>query len=267
MKVSIIIPAYNEEKRIGKTLQDYTVFFDKLASQGVLTYEILVVINNTKDRTEEVVKEFMKKNLSIRYLNFKQVGKGFAITQGFKDALKRDNDVLGFVDADMATPPASFYELIKSCVICDGAIANRYDALSSIYPKMTFRRTIVARVFNLIVRLLFFVPYRDTQCGAKVLRRRVVENILPHFTITQWAYDIDLLYLAKKNGFHISSCPTEWHDKEGSKVRIIGSSIEMLFAVIQLRVFHSPFSRLLKPIKRPIGRVYRFLLSRKTLKS
>ena len=98
MKVSIVIPAYNEEKRIGNTLEKYIKFLrDKKVK-----FEILIIINNTTDNTEKVVKNYMKRFPEIRYLNFQQGGKGFAVIEGFKDALKRDNDLIGFVDADNA---------------------------------------------------------------------------------------------------------------------------------------------------------------------
>src|SRR3989344_8183585 len=110
MKISIIIPAYNEEKRIGRTLEEYLKFFSiKKKQEKIRNFEILVVINNTKDRTEEIVKEKQKKCMELRYLNFKQGGKGFAITEGFKDALKRDNKLIGFVDADMSTSPEEYF--------------------------------------------------------------------------------------------------------------------------------------------------------------
>ncbi len=94
-------------------LNAYTSFFKKLKSKKILDYELVIVINNTRDRTEEVVRALQKKNKEIRILNFERGGKGFAITQGFLDALKRDSEFIGFVDADLATSPEAFYELVK----------------------------------------------------------------------------------------------------------------------------------------------------------
>src|SRR3972149_6124201 len=123
MKISIIIPAYNEEKRIGKTLQAYSKHFNSLAKGKNLDYEILVVINNTTDRTEEIVKKIQKKNKRIKYLNLKQGGKGYAIIEGFKDALKRKNELIGFVDSDMSTPPEEYARLALQMKNYDGIIA------------------------------------------------------------------------------------------------------------------------------------------------
>ena len=82
------MPAYNEEKRIGKTLEEYSSFFENLRKSKKIDYEILVVINNTKDNTEKVVKSYSKKNKRIIYLNLVRGGKGYAVIEGFKDALK-----------------------------------------------------------------------------------------------------------------------------------------------------------------------------------
>lgn len=264
MKLSIIIPAYNEELRIGKTIKKYLEFFDFVALQSKIDYEIIIVINNTKDRTEDIVKSFQGKNKKVKYLNFLRGGKGFAITEGFKYALKRDFDVIGFVDADMATSPDSFYELVKNLKWHDGAIANRYDSKSIVTPAMTFRRLVVAQIFNVFVRALFLFNYRDTQCGAKVFRCEVIKYIVPRLSITQWAFDIDILYQAKCAGFKIISCPTRWNDIEGSKINLIGSSINMLFAVVQLRIIHSLLRRLLLPLRKLTGILYLNLISRRT---
>jgi glycosyltransferase involved in cell wall biosynthesis len=147
--ISIVVPAYNEERRIRRMLEGYGGFFaEKKKKKEIENFEIIVVINNTKDRTEEVVKEFSKKYKEIRYLNFKQGGKGFAIIEGFKDALRRDNKLIGFVDADMATPPEAFYDLIrvlKENRGIDGVLANRWDKRSNIKMKQNFIRRFVSR--------------------------------------------------------------------------------------------------------------------------
>lgn len=259
MKISIVIPAYNEEKRIGKTLAAYSEFFDALMKEKNIEYEIVIVINNTKDKTEDVVRNWQKKNKRIICLNFKQGGKGFAVIEGFKDALRRNGEIIGFVDADMATSPAAYYDLIAHLGNFDGVIADRYIGGAHIEPAFSFRRVFVSRIFNFIVRSLFFFPYRDTQCGAKIFKSSVIKKIIPDLTITQWAFDIDLLCAAKKNNFQILSYPTSWKEMGDSTLNIKKASIEMFFAVIQLRILRSKFKRTLSLLKPIIGSVYRFV--------
>jgi glycosyltransferase involved in cell wall biosynthesis len=259
MKVSIIIPAYNEEKRISNTLSSYYEFFKLIKKQKILDFEILIVINNTKDRTEETVRDFCKKKKEIRYLNFKQGGKGFAVIEGFKDALKRENDLIGFVDADMSTSPEAYYDLIANIKNYDGIIASRYISGAKVSPKQSVQRIIASRIFNFMVRSLFLLSYRDTQCGAKLFKRETVKRILPKMGITQWAFDVDLLYLMKKSGKKIKEIPTIWMDKENSKLNLKKSSVQMFFSIIQLRMIYSFFKRFLKVIKPLVKKLYRFL--------
>ena len=240
-KISIIIPAYNEEKRIGRTLEEYVRYFKDLKSKKLLDFEIIVVINNTKDRTEEIVKKFSRKNKEIRYLNFKRGGKGFAIIEGFKDTLNRDNDLIGFVDADMATPPEEFYKLIKNIGDFGGVIANRWDKRSNI-SKQTLLRRILSRGFNFIIKVLFLFPYQNTQCGAKLFKREIIEKVVSDIGSSEWSFDIDLLFHIKRKEGKIISIPTKWHDIEGSNINLVKTPIKMFLSVIRLRLYYSPFN-------------------------
>ena len=258
MKISIIIPAYNEEELIGKTLDEFTNHFDKLK----LDYELLIVINNTTDNTQGVVKQKQKKNKRIRYLNLKPGGKGFALIQGFKDALKRNNDLIGFVDADLATRPEEFAKLIQPLERkkAETTIASRYIPGAKIVPAFTLRRTLTSRVFNILVRSLFLLPYRDTQCGAKLFTRKVVKEFIPKLSITQWAIDVDMIYKIHKNGHKIQEVPNTWYDIEGQgRLKVTKAAPQMLFAIIQLRLIESPFRRLLIPLRGIIGPLWRLL--------
>jgi glycosyltransferase involved in cell wall biosynthesis len=238
--VSITIPAYNEEKRIGKTLEEYAKFFrDKKIAKEIKNFEILVVINNTKDKTEEVVKKYQKKYEEIIYLNFLEGGKGFAIIEGFKNALKRKNDLIGFVDADLATQPEKYYELIQNIKEADGAIASRWKKGAK--NNYGLKRKIFSRGFNLATRLILFLPYRDTQCGAKIFKRKAIKSIIDNLGTTRWAFDIDLLYKLKKSDSKIKEVPTVWKDMEGSNINLSKVPLQMFLAIIRLRLLNSPF--------------------------
>jgi glycosyltransferase involved in cell wall biosynthesis len=249
MKTIIVIPAYNEEKRIENTLIEYGQFFKKLKKQKLLDFEILIVINNTTDRTEEIVKKHSKKIKEIKYLNFKQGGKGFAIIEGFKEALKKENDLIGFVDADLATSPEAFYDLIKNIANYDGIIASRYVPGAIVNPKQSVQRIIVSRMFNFLIRVLFLMHYADTQCGAKVFKRRVIERIANKLGMSQWAFDVELLYFLKREGLRIKEHPTVWADKEYSKINFLKAGPKMALSIIRLRLINSPFEPLLRSLR------------------
>ncbi len=233
------MPAHNEEKRIGKTLDEYFYFFNKLKNENKIDYEIIVVLNNCKDKTRVVVEKFNSKELII--LEFERGGKGFAVIEGFKNALTRNNDLIGFVDADGATPPNAFNGLIKNIEEYDGIIANRWDKRSKITYNVNISRKFISRIFNFLVKILFFFNYNDTQCGAKLFTKELVSKICPRLGSTEWSFDVDFLFYARREKARIKSIPTEWHDKKGSKINLKKTPARMFFSVLRLRLMHSPF--------------------------
>lgn len=245
MKLSIIIPAHNEEKRISPTLESYTEYFDALQKSKKLAYEIIVVINATTDKTLSLVRRAMKKHHEIHYLNLKKGGKGNAVIEGFKQALKNKSDLIGFLDADGATPPQAFDYLIQSLGECDGVIASRYLPESLVNPKPSFRRIFASRLYNLLIRALFLMPYHDTQCGAKVFRREALAATIKQFTMAAYAFDVDVLYHLHKQHYLIKEVPTIWSDKEYSKINFIKAGPRMALGIVRLRIANSPFKLLL----------------------
>ena len=245
-KIAIIIPAYNEEKRIGNTLERYSACFDSLRKEKKIDYEILIVINNTKDKTEEIVKKHEKKNKRIKHLNLIKGGKGLAVIEGFKNAIKKDSDLIGFVDADMATSPEEFFSLAENIKDYDGAIASRYIKGAIVNPLPTIQRIISSRIFNMLIRALFFFPYRDTQCGAKIFKKHAVEQSLSKLSMSQWAFDVELLYNMKKNNFRIIESPTKWSDREYSKINFMKEGPWMALGAIRLRMINSPLKRFVR---------------------
>ncbi len=253
MKLSIIIPAYNEEKRIGKTLEDYASFFYPLYKKNV---EIMVVLNGCKDNTLNVVKEYEKKYFIIKHLDFKQAGKGFAIIEGFK---KAKGELIGFSDADGSTTAKEFFKLVKKINGFDGIIASRWMKNSIVEPKQPFLRIIASRSFNLLIKILFLMPFKDSQCGAKLFKKDAIKKIIPQIGLTEWAFDIDLLYKMKKNNYKIKEIPIKWKDEVGSKLNLPKTSLRMFFSVLYLRTINSPCRIFLKPFKPLIRFIWRKL--------
>jgi glycosyltransferase involved in cell wall biosynthesis len=240
-KVSIIIPAHNEEGRIGNTLKEYCEYFSRLKRGNILDFEIVVVMNGCKDNTCEIIESYRKGFPEVRLLNFVQAGKGFAVIEGFKDAIKRNIGLIGFVDADGATPPKAFYGLIRNIKNNSGIIANRWDKRSRIKTQQTFLRKMLSRGFNMMVRSIFIFPHRDTQCGAKLFRRELLEKITPKLGSSEWSFDVDLLFYARRARARVISIPTWWEDKKGSKINVRKTPLKMFCSSVRLRLVHSPF--------------------------
>ena len=241
MKLSLIIPAYNEEKRIFKTLESYKFFLDSKN----LDYKIIVVLNGCKDNTQKIVEPFLdiKTNMLV---SERGIGKGGAIMEGFKIAR---GEYIGFVDADSATSPEEFYKLfenLESNKELSGVIASRYCKGAKILQKQPLSRRFASRVFNLFIRGLFGLNFADTQCGAKIFKKEAIKKILPQLGITKWSFDIDLLYLLKKNKFKIKEFPTIWSEPGESKLKVLKTSIEMFLSILRLRLVYSPLKFIVK---------------------
>lgn len=249
MKLSIIIPAYNEQDRIQPSLAQYASYYEARGAAGV---EILVVVNGSTDRTEEVARAFAAVHPVIRVLvEPRKVGKGGAILIGFKAAA---GDVVGFTDADASTPPAAFQDLVDHLGPAGAIIATRWHPDSKVWPLQTFRRRVASRLFNGVVEVLFGLGIRDTQCGAKIFHREAIQRVLPHIGVTRWAFDVDLLFQLNRAGYRIIEWPTTWHDAGGSRLRLGRASLEMFVALIRLRILYSPLRGLVAIYDRTVGR-------------
>jgi len=241
MKLSIIIPAYDEENRIGKTLSAYYSFFLKLFNNN---FEIIVIASNCSDKTPEIIKNFVKNKKQMKYKIIPgKTGKGGAIIEGFRIAT---GDLIGFADADNATDPAAFNNLIQKIGDYDGAIASRWVKGAKILTPQSFTRRVASRILNIMVRLLFQMNFNDTQCGAKLFKKEPLKNILPEIKSEDWTFDIDLLYNMQKRGSKIKEMPITWNERGGSKLNIKKTSLEMLFSITRLRLIHSPLKFIFK---------------------
>lgn len=240
MKLSIIIPAHNEENRIINTLEAYTKFFDSKLKKD---YELFIIPNGCEDNTIKVVSEFSKKHKSIKYKELIPGGKGKALKEGFRIV---QGNIIGFVDADNSTNPEEFYKLIENIDGFSAAIASRWMKTSEVDIRQPIMRIIAGRMFNLLVRFFLGLNFYDTQCGAKIFKKEAIKKVYKNLGITKWAFDIDLLYQIKRKGYSIKEVPIRWNDTVGSSLNIPKASLEMFLAIIRLRLIYSPFAFIIR---------------------
>jgi len=221
MELSLIIPAYNEEKRVLPVLDNY---HNHLKNRLGNNFEIIVVPNNCTDRTPDIVSLYAENKPNIRILNIPHyVGKGGAVMRGFAIAEGRH---IGFVDADNATHPIEFLKLYDTLSgnfnNHHGIIASRKIKGAIIYPKRTPMQNLSSAIFNIKTRLLFGLKYKDTQCGAKLFKKDVAKFLVRNHTEKGWIFDVDMLYLCKKNRIRILEHPIYWSDHvEHSKLTFL----------------------------------------------
>jgi glycosyltransferase involved in cell wall biosynthesis len=252
----LLIPAYNEERRIEPVLRDYARFFQDNYSGK---FQIVVVLNGCTDNTIGIVRRVAVEFPAVlRALEFKApIGKGGALIEGFK--LSAAGELIGYVDADGATTPAAYLELVRHIGDADCVVGSRWLPDSVIHQAQTGNRQFASRVFHTIVQWLFRLNIHDTQCGAKVMKREVVDKIHPYLHIADMAFDINLLVAIKRAGYRIREVPTEWTDKAGSKVTLFRSSLTMFLSVVRIRLIYSPFYKWLRPLRPLEGWVYKKL--------
>ncbi len=229
VEFSLVIPAYNEEARIEATLSKY---YDYLASTFE-SYELIVVADGCTDRTPQIVEDFSKQRDSITLLSFKEkLGKGGGLMKGFERA---SGKLLGFTDADESVSPEEYHKLVDALQNgADCAIASRRADGAHIQVKQPFARRFASKSFNLLVRLLFGLKVRDSQCGAKAFSGPLVKSVLPRLQATGFAFDVDLLYNIQKAGGKILEVPITWKHEEGSTFSL-NNSPAMFRSLMRIR--------------------------------
>jgi glycosyltransferase involved in cell wall biosynthesis len=229
-KLSLVIPAYNEEKRIGKTLDGFTAFFDKSG----IDYEIFVMANGCTDGTPKILRQKSKKNRHVRYrVSREKLGKGGALLAAFSNV---SGENVAYTDADGSTSPGEILRLMKMMEGYDGVIGSRWLKGSVVERKQGIGRRIASRGFNLMTRMVLGLPYTDTQCPAKVFRGTVIRDMLPTIKVKDFAIDASILYEAKKRGYRIREIPISWKDEPMSTVRMRKAVPRMFATVIKLRL-------------------------------
>ena len=253
--ILLLIPAYNEELRIGPVLDAYARLFTSRLGAGS---SIVVVLNGCRDATLTVVQRAESLFPCISHIEFKEpIGKGGALIEGLRLAPRAE--FIGYVDADGATPPEAFLDLVLHAVRrgSDCVIGSRWLPESQITHLQPERRRFASRLFHLFVEGFFHMGIADTQCGAKVIKRGAIESIHDHLELADLAFDVNLLYSLKRGGFSVTEVPTTWEDKVGSHVVFDArTSLNMLLSLVRLRLVYSPLYRWLRPLRPLEGWLY-----------
>jgi glycosyltransferase involved in cell wall biosynthesis len=223
IRYSLVIPAYNEEKRISQ-------LFDRI---GEFEGELIVVCDGN-DTTADVIGQISasRPDLDIRCLKFNhRLGKGGGVIEGMKAAR---GSLAGYLDADGSTSIHQMMQLFSHLSVYDGAIGSRWVAGAVLREQQGKLRLFESRAFNLIIRLLFGLHYRDTQCGAKVFRKRAVDAVLPDMISTGFEFDVELLWRLKQRGYSVKEFPIEWQNTGDSRVER-RDMIRMLAGLLRVR--------------------------------
>ncbi len=233
-KVSIIIPAYNEEKRLGNYLKeiiDYTKKTD-------ITFEILVVNDGSIDSTSKIVTNFRNDypdNNIILIENTQNMGKGYSVKRGMLEAT---GNYSLFTDADGSTPIKEIEKLLD--IVQDKkfeiAIGSRTIKGANVEKRQNIIRQSMGKIFNKIIKSLTGLKFEDTQCGFKLFTSAAKNKIFPLQKLNHFSFDVEILFIAKKNQIPIKEVPIRWINSPDSKVKIVKDSLKMFRDVFKIRL-------------------------------
>jgi dolichyl-phosphate beta-glucosyltransferase len=227
--ITVVVPAYREERRIGRSL----VTLARFLRQRGGTFEVLVVDDGSEDRTADVVAEFARANPGFSLLRLPENrGKGAAVREGL--ARSRGERVL-FSDADLSTPLEELGAMEQA--LMDGAdfvVASRALRESRLEIRQPWYREHMGKMFNAFVRLVTGIPFRDTQCGFKLLRGTHARSLAAEMRENGFSFDVELILLARRRGLQLLELPVRWRNDTGSRVNPVRDSAAMLVALARI---------------------------------
>jgi glycosyltransferase involved in cell wall biosynthesis len=227
---SIIIPAYNESGRIAATLERIAAY----AGEQHWDVEVLVVNDGSRDNTVDVVEQLAQSHPFIRILeNPGNRGKGYSVRNGM---LQARGDILLFTDADLSSPmeeSAKLFEVIAAGA--DVAIGSRWLRAELQTQRQPLLRQVYGRLFNIALRIVLGLKFRDTQCGFKAFRRDAAHAIFPLQKIERWGFDPEILYLARKLGHRTVEVPVRWAHSAGTRLHPLRDGMRMVLDVFHIR--------------------------------
>lgn len=234
-KVSIVIPIFNEEKRLNSSLNIIKKFTKKKSKKNL---EIIFVNDGSTDNTDQILRKFIKQNfrkINIKYLSYNiNRGKGFAVRTG---VLASKNSWILTCDTDMSVLPNQIDLWIENNLIKENNKAyygSRVHKDSKI--KALFLRKLFGIMLNLLLTILFNIKLSDTQCGFKIFNSKYAKRIFKKLKFYGYAYDIEITLLLQKNKIGIVELPLKWVHRSGSKVNLFKDSLKIFYDLIVLKI-------------------------------
>ncbi|TET05744.1 MAG: glycosyltransferase family 2 protein [Candidatus Atribacteria bacterium] len=217
IKISILVPAFNEETRIPKFLKELL----KFADNNLESYEIIVINDGSLDKTKETVLKLITNHNQARLLSYEDnMGKGHAVLQGILNA---KGEFILFIDADGSIKPLeilNMYKIFQKSHF-DIIVGSRILKSSNITESQPLSRRLMSKIFNLYSNILFRINISDLLCGFKGFSREVANKVFIDMKAYRWEFDVEILYRARKNEFNVFQLPIEWRHEEGSKMKLL----------------------------------------------
>lgn len=230
MLYSIIIPAYNEADRLRASLPQLLAYISTQHWQA----EVIVVNDGSRDETASVVRAFSRANPVVRLIeNPGNRGKGFSVRNGM---LQGRGDILLFSDADFSSPVEEMPKIIDAILAgADVAIGSRWLRPELQSERQPLKRQVFGRIFNLLLRTILGLKYKDTQCGFKAFSQRAAQLLFAAQQVERWGFDPELLFLASRFGLRVREVPVRWAHDEGSRIHPLRDGSRMFLDMLSIR--------------------------------
>lgn len=234
MKLSVIIPAYNENLRIAFAIEKVNSYLDGKDIES----EIIVVDDGSKDGTLQISESLRNKISRLRVLsNGKNRGKGYTVKKGM---LAGSGDSLLFLDADLSTPIEETDRFLKEFGRYDVLLGSRKVKGANVVIKQPWHRLFLGNCFSVLIRSLFDIgKIDDTQCGFKMFTKEAAQKIFSNLTIKRFSFDVEVLYLAYRFNLRVKQLPVTWYNNSKSSVKPLRDGLRMIIDAARIKFKHS----------------------------
>ena len=227
--VDVVIPVLNEEKGLPISIVALSTFLNEHLSN--YRWRIVIVDNGSTDNTRQVSEKLAKEHSSVTYRYIPVKGRGLALRTAW---LESESDIVSYMDVDLSTNLRAFPHLIAAIENGhDVATGSRLNRESKV--KRSFKREMISRSYNIMIRSLFFLSLSDAQCGFKAVSRKAADTIVPLIKDNNWFFDTELLIIAIKRGFRVYEMPVEWSEDPDSRVKVFRTAWEDIKGLMRLR--------------------------------
>ena len=226
--LSIVIPVYNEEKRLPQTLDHLLSFL----SNQTYEYEVVIVENGSRDHTWEIAKDYARRFPQVRIFQERLKGKGWAVRRGMLEAV---GDYRFMCDSDFSMPIDHINRFLPPMSEDFEVVIGSREAPGAHRVGEPIYRHLVGRVFNLMIRIFALPGLHDTQCGFKCFKSQAAEVLFQKQTLKGWSFDVEVLFIARLLGYKVNEIPIPWYFNPESKVKVIRDSAQMAFDLFVIR--------------------------------
>jgi glycosyltransferase involved in cell wall biosynthesis len=230
MKLLVTIPVYNEERALPVSIPALHAFLS--AHMEAYDWVIEIADNASIDRTQEVGRELAGAYARVQYRRLEQKGRGRALKQSW---LGSDADICSYMDVDLSTNLESFPPMVEALAHKGYDIGTGSRLMRGANTTRSFKRELISRSYNLMIKAMFRTRFSDAQCGFKAVTREVITTLMPHIEDNVWFWDSELLIIGEKCGYRIFDVPVKWIEDLDTRVKIVKTATDDIKGLLRVR--------------------------------